>query len=101
MALALSELISALDDGNLALMALLDRSAAFECVDHDILLSRLNIKYRIGNTVDSWMSSYLPGRTQSVRVDGASSRAETMQYGVPQVSVLGPSCFCYTPLIWT
>ena len=47
------------------------------------------------------MSLYLSGRTQSVRVDGASSRAETMQYEVPQGSVLGPSCFCYLPPIWT
>ena len=74
-------------------MVLLDLSAAFDCVDHDILLSRLNITYGIGNMVHSWMSSYLSGRTQFVRVDGASSRAETMQYGVPQGSVLGPLLF--------
>ena len=72
-------------------MALLELSAAFDCVDHDILLSRLNITYGIGNTVHSLMSSYLSGRTQSV--DGASSRAETMQYDVPQGSVLGPLLF--------
>ena len=71
LALVFSELISALDDGNLALMALLNLSAAFDCVDHDILLSRLNITYGIRNTVHSWMSSYLSGRTQFVRVDGA------------------------------
>ena len=66
LAFVLSELISALDDGNLALMALLDLSVAFDCVYHNILLSRLNITYGIGNTVHSWMSSYLSGRTQSV-----------------------------------
>ena len=85
------ELISALDDGNLVLMALLDLSAAFDCIDHNI--SRLNITYGIGNTVHSWISSYLSGSTRSLRVDGASSRAETMQYGVPQGSVLGPLLF--------
>ena len=53
LAFVFSELISALDDGNLALMALLDLSAAFDCVDHDILLSRLNITYGIGNTVSN------------------------------------------------
>ena len=47
----------------------------------------------IGNAVHRWISSYLSGRTQSVRVDGASSRAETMQYEVPQGSVLGPLLF--------
>ena len=87
------ELISALDDGNVALTALLDPSAAFDCVNHDILLGRLNITYGIGNTVHSWMSSYLSGMTKPVRVDGASSHAETMQYGVPQGSVLGTLLF--------
>ena len=100
LAIVFSELISTLDDGNLALMALLDLSAVFDCVDQDILLSRLHITYGIGNTVHSWMSSCLSGRTQSVRVDGAPSRAATVQYGVPQGSVLGPLLFCYTPPIW-
>ena len=89
LAFVFSELISALDDGNLTLMALLDLSAAVDCVDHNILLSRLNITYGIGNMVRSWVSSYLSGRTQSVWVDGTSSHAETMQYGVPQGSVMG------------
>ena len=93
LAFVFSELTSALDDGNLAVMAPLDLSAAFDCVDHDILLSRLNITYAIGNTFHSWMSSYLSDRTQSVRVDGISSRAETMHYGVPQGSVLRPLLF--------
>ena len=78
LAFVFPELVSALDDVNLALMALLDLSAAFDCVDHNILLSRINITYGIGNRVHNWMSSYLSGRNQSVRVEGASSRAEIM-----------------------
>ena len=66
-------------------------ASTFSRIFIGVLTSNCLITYGIGDTVHSWMSSYLSGRTQSVRVDGASSRADTMQYGVPQVSVLGPS----------
>ena len=94
LAFVFSELISALDGGNLAPMALFDLSAAFDCVDHDILFSRLtsHMASKIRSTARCHRT-FQAVRVQSVRVDGASSRAETMQYGVPQGSLLGPLLF--------
>ena len=88
LAFVFSELISALDDGNLALMALLALSAASDCIDHDILLSRLNITYGIGNMVHSWISSYQSGRTQSVQVDDVIWSASRVRCGAHRVFVI-------------
>ena len=91
LALVFFEFISALDDGNLGLMALLDLSPAFDGVDHDILLSRLNITYGIGLQLDV----IVPVRQDPIclfRWHGTSSRAETMhsriRSGAPLVFVI-------------
>ena len=54
-----SDNISELDRGNLVLLSMLDRSAAFDCVDHDILLNRLDTSYGIRSTSRQWLTSYL------------------------------------------
>ena len=73
---------------NVALVSL-DLSAAFDTIDHCILLEEL---HRIGVRRDAlhWMSSYLTDRTQCVSVDDHLSCEIRLQHGVPQGSVLGP-----------
>ena len=88
-----SNIISELDRGNLVLLSMLDLSTAFDCVDHDILLNRLDTSYGIRSISRQWLTSYLSSRTQSVRYNGSASPAEITHYGVPQGSVRGPLLF--------
>ena len=55
----LSDILLALDSGKLALLSLLDLSAAFDSVDHDMLLQRLQTSYGLGGNVIAWFASYL------------------------------------------
>ena len=79
---------------------MLDLSAAFDTIDHDILLSRLYNVYGItGNALD-WFRSYLTGRIQRVFIEDSVSVDQELDFGVPQGSVLGPRIYCmYTKLV--
>ena len=72
------------------MLLLLDLSAAFDTVDHEILLKRLNSKFSICGTALDWLRSYLTNRTQVVLIDGRKSQSLELKCGVPQGSVLGP-----------
>jgi len=89
----LSDILLALDSGNLAMLTLLDLSAAFDSVDHATLLRRLQLSYGLGGMVISWFASYLGGCTQCVRLTSTSSLPSAVLYEVPQGSVLGPILF--------
>ena len=52
------------------MLTLLDLSAAFDNVDHDILLNRLEHTFGFQETALAWVRSYLSGRTQTVSIDG-------------------------------
>jgi len=88
-----ADILLALDSGDLAMLTQLDLSAAFDSVDHDTLLNRLQKSYGLGGQVLNWFTSYLCGRVQHVRTSAACSTPSAVLYGVPQGSVLGPILF--------
>ena len=92
--------MSAQDRGELTALSLLDLSAAFDTIDHDLLLSRLTEWFGIDCVVLQWVRSYLTGRSQLVKVNGVLSTPQLLLCGVPQGSVLGPLLFTMytTPL---
>ena len=88
-----NDLLNALDSGNLCILTLLDLSAAFDTIDHDILLSRLGTSFGISGSVHRWIKSYLSNRTNRVKVLENYSSTTVLEFGVPQGSVLGPILF--------
>ena len=73
-----------------------DLSAAFESLDHELLLSILERSLRFKNKVLSILNSYLSSRSQKKLIDGEYSKPRTIKTGVSQGSVLGPVPFsCY------
>ena len=87
------DFMRALDGSKLCLLILLDLSAAFDTIDHSILLSMLSSRYGIRGTALKWFESYLSDRKQTVIVNGKKSEPHSLQYGVPQGSILGPQLF--------
>ena len=74
-------------------MVVLDLRKAFDTVDHDILLAKLNA---MGVKSIDWFSSYLKNRQQIVKIDCTHSDPLFMSHGVPQGSILGPLLYlCY------
>jgi len=74
-------------------LVMLDLSTAFDTLDHDILISRLRCHFGFSDTVLKWFSSYLSGPTQSVNVGDTTSSPRSVDFGVPQGSILGPFLF--------
>ena len=66
-----------------------DQSAAFDCVDHSILLSKLHF-YGIKDDAYKWIESYLKYRSYYVSVGTGNSTMKTLKFGVPQGSCIGP-----------
>ena len=85
-----SDILNAIDKQESVLLFLLDLSAAFDTVDHVILLSRLNPGYGIKGNVLHWFVSHLKERRQFIQVENARSSSVELQWGVPQGSVLDP-----------
>ena len=86
----LSDIYAAIDRDQVSLLALLDVRAAFDTVDHSILLERLSTSYGLSGMAFTWLESYITGRVQVIHVGGRQSTPATVYFGVPQGSVLGP-----------
>jgi hypothetical protein len=85
-----SDLLNGIDQGKGAVLILLDLSAAFDTIDHDILLQRLDHGFGVKGTALQWIKSYISGRMQSVVIDGVRSKSCPLTTGVPQGSGFGP-----------
>ena len=79
----LTDILYAVDDGDLSVLALLDLSAAFDTVDHDILLTWLKVSFGISGAALDWFQSYLTSRVQCVRRGSARSTQKIGWFGVP------------------
>jgi hypothetical protein len=88
------DIVRAVDKGYGVCLVLLDLSAAFDTVDHTILLKFLHDHIGLRDTALNFFQSYLDGRTQNVSVEDKLSEKTELKYGVPQGSVLGPIEFC-------
>ena len=73
-------------------LVLYDLSAAFDTVDPKILLQKMKL-YGFNNKAMSWISSFLTGRRQAVKIKEAVSELVSMEIGTPQGSRLSPLLF--------
>jgi len=88
-----NDILQAADKREDTILVLLDLSAAFDTIDHEVLLSRLNQRFGFRDLALKWLASYLADRKQSVRIRSAVSEYSQLCFGVPQGSVLGPVLF--------
>ena len=89
----MSDILDSADRQKVTLLGLLDMSAAFDTVDHNILLHRLEESYGVCGQALRWINSFLTDRTQVVSFAGRHSLPQRLACGVPQGSVLGPLLF--------
>ena len=88
-----SDILTAPDASQVSILALLDLSAAFDTIDHFILLCRLEQHFGVSGLALNWFKSYLSNRFQFVSATDSNSKLSELDYGVPQGSVLGPNLF--------
>ena len=88
----IKKVLEAFDKNQHTISVFLDLTKAFDCVDHEILLHKLNHYGIEGNSLN-WIKSYLYDRRQFVYLNGKKSTERYINIGVPQGSILGPILF--------
>ena len=88
-----TDIVTAIDQKKHVILVLLDLSAAFDTLDHKILIERLESRFGVSGIMLNWFRSYLENRTQSVSINGFNSEKSELECGVPQGTVLGPTLF--------
>ena len=78
---------------NIAVLFLLDLSAAFDTVDHSILIYQLEKWRGLSGAVLDWFRSYFSDRKFFISLGDSVSRTFDVEYGVPQGSILSPILF--------
>jgi hypothetical protein len=80
------------EEGHDACGIFCDLSKAFDCVEHDVLIGKLE-HYGIRGSEIRFFASYLSQRQQITEINGARSKMGKVKHGVPQGSILGPLLF--------
>ena len=88
-----NDFLLAMDKRQVSALILLDLSAAFDTLDHNILLTRLSSTFGISGSALDLLTSYISNRNQYVSINNDSSVLAALTTGVPQGSVLGPLLF--------
>ena len=78
-----------MENNDISAVIMLDLSAAFDVVEHEILIKKLQL-YGLDVNDLAWFKSYLTNRSQQVYIEGSLSKSLSLDAGVPQGSVLGP-----------
>ena len=86
------EIVTANDRNKYTVGVFIDLRKAFDTIDHDLLLKKLD-NFGIRGITNTWLHSYLSNRKQFVSLGNVSSSLSTVLCGVPQGSVLGPLLF--------
>ena len=89
---AQTDWVSAKSKGNFVGIMAFDFSAAFDTVNCDKLLQKLELAGVVGRPLE-WIKSYMSGRSQSVMWKDTMSKSCNLTHGVPQGSILGPLLF--------
>jgi len=89
----LDRVYTAADDKQVTVLIGFDLSAAFDTVDHQILLDRLQTEFGVTGIPLIWLRFYLKSRTQFVKMGHHQSPVIGLEVGIPEGSVLGPLLF--------
>ena len=80
----ITDVLRATDQGQVSLLCMLGHTAAFDIVDHDILIHHLQQSFGVKGQALSWIESCLRDTTQSVSIDGVQSTRSFLTCGAPQ-----------------
>ena len=86
------DILYRIDSNRAIVLFMLDLSAAFDTVSHEILLNRLTQRYGITGSVQKWFASYLLSRTQFVQIECSISSLRELNCGVALYRALLPLC---------
>ena len=87
-----NDLLMSTDNRRITILALIDLSSAFDTLNHQLIIRRLEI-IGLAGTALKWFSSFLSDRTFEIKINNTRSKICQLKYGVPQGSVLGPIIF--------
>ena len=94
------DILQAMDNQGVVCLILLDLSAAFDTVIHQLLLNRLKYRFGFSGVILDWIRSYLTERKQRVVIGDVQSDVVELAQGVPQGSVLALFCLAFIHHPW-